>query len=220
MASTFPGAIDSFTDPLSGSALNSPSHSAQHADLNSAANLIETYMGLVKVNPTSVSGSGVTESATGTVTVTAASTASIIGCFTSTYTNYVVVYNLTATSNYLRMKLRTASGDISTGYGTTNAFINDNSSSLGFLNSGATSWNDTRWLISQNVQSYGTMTIFNPQLAVSTFFQNDNTAISGTNSLRLFGGGRNTGTDVCTGLTIFPDSGTFTGTITIYGYRI
>ena len=43
MASTFPGAIDSFTDPLSGSALNSPSHSAQHADLNDAVEKIETY---------------------------------------------------------------------------------------------------------------------------------------------------------------------------------
>ena len=47
MASTFPGAIDSFTDPLSGSPLNSPSHSAQHADLNDAAEKLETYMGLV-----------------------------------------------------------------------------------------------------------------------------------------------------------------------------
>jgi hypothetical protein len=150
----------------------------------------------------------------------AASTASIIGCFTSAYTNYVVVYNFTATSSYLRMKLRTASADVSTGYGTTNAFINDNSTTVGFLNSGAATFNDTRWLISQNVQSYGTMTIFNPQLAVSTFMQNDNSAISGTNSLRLFGGGRNTGTDVCTGLTIFPDSGTFTGTVTVYGYRL
>lgn len=44
MASTFPGAIDSFTDPLSGSPLNSPSHSAQHADLNDAVEKIETYV--------------------------------------------------------------------------------------------------------------------------------------------------------------------------------
>ena len=44
MASSFPGAIDSFTDPLSGSALNSPSHSAQHADLNDAAEKIETFV--------------------------------------------------------------------------------------------------------------------------------------------------------------------------------
>jgi hypothetical protein len=181
-----------------------------------------TYLansGLVAVAPTSVSGANVTLS-NATVTMAAASTASIIGCFTSVHTNYVVVYNFTATSSYLRMKLRTASADVSTGYGTTNAFINDNSTTVGFLNSGAATWNDTRWLISQNVQSYGTMTIFNPQLAVSTFMQNDNTAISSTNSLRLFGSGRNTGTDVCTGLTIFPDSGTFTGTVTVYGYRL
>jgi microcystin-dependent protein len=43
MASTFPGAIDSFTDPLSGSPLNSPSHSAQHVDLNDAVEKIEEF---------------------------------------------------------------------------------------------------------------------------------------------------------------------------------
>ena len=53
MASTFPGAIDSFTDPLSGSALNSPSHSAQHADLNDAVEKVEAFMGLVKVTSAS-----------------------------------------------------------------------------------------------------------------------------------------------------------------------
>lgn len=46
MASSFPGAIDSFTDPLSGSPLNSPSHSAQHADLNDAVEKIETKLGI------------------------------------------------------------------------------------------------------------------------------------------------------------------------------
>ena len=46
MASSFPGAIDSFTDPLSSSPLNSPSHSAQHADLNDAVEKIETKLGV------------------------------------------------------------------------------------------------------------------------------------------------------------------------------
>jgi hypothetical protein len=180
---------------------------------------LQSNTGLVAMTPSSVSGTGVSLSGN-TATITAASTASIIGCFTSAFTNYVMVYNLTATSDYLRMRLRTASADISTGYGNTQAFITDNSTTVGFLNSGAASWNDTRWLIAANTQAYGTMTLYNPQKAASTFYTADVSTISSTNSMRLFGSGRNTGTDVCTGLTIFPDTGTFTGTVTVYGYRL
>ena len=81
MASTFPGAIDSFTNPLSNSALNSPSHSGQHSDLNDAVNKVETYMGLVKVIPTSVAGSGVSLSASGTVTFASSTSISVNGAF-------------------------------------------------------------------------------------------------------------------------------------------
>jgi hypothetical protein len=92
MASGFPGSIDNFTDPTSTSALNSPSHSGQHADLNDAIEKIETYMGLVKVIPTSVTGG--TLSATGTVTVSSNTATLIIGgCFSSLYDNYRILVN-------------------------------------------------------------------------------------------------------------------------------
>ena len=45
MASNYPGAIDSFTNPGSGDALNSPSHAAQHANANDAIEAIETELG-------------------------------------------------------------------------------------------------------------------------------------------------------------------------------
>jgi hypothetical protein len=44
MASGFPNAIDDFTDPLSTSPLNSPSHSALHADVNDAITKIEQFV--------------------------------------------------------------------------------------------------------------------------------------------------------------------------------
>ena len=56
MASTFPGSIDNFTDPLANSSLASPSHAGQHSDLNDAVNKIETYMGLTYVTHFSFSG--------------------------------------------------------------------------------------------------------------------------------------------------------------------
>jgi len=180
---------------------------------------LQSNTGMVVMTPTSVSGTGVTLSGN-TMTMTAASTASIIGCFTSAFTNYAVVYNFTTTSNYIRFKVRTASADVSTGYGTTMSAITDNSTSLSFLNSAASSWNDTKWLLTNNSASFGVVQVFNPQLATNTYFDNNGTSIASTNSFKYFGGGRNTGTDVCTGLTFFPDSGTFTGTVTVYGYRL
>ena len=97
MASTFPGAIDSFTDPLSGSALNSPSHSAQHADLNDAAEKIETYMGLVKVVPTGATNG--TVGATGTVTIgNAVTSLTVSGAFSSLYDNYKIMVDVTTQS--------------------------------------------------------------------------------------------------------------------------
>ena len=95
MASSFPGSIDSFTNPLSNSALNSPSHAGQHQDLNDAVNKVETYMGLVIVIPTS--GTNCTIGATGTVTFSSVTSVLINGCFTSRYKNYRIV--ITGTSN-------------------------------------------------------------------------------------------------------------------------
>jgi hypothetical protein len=44
MASGWPQSVDSFTNPLTTSALNSPSHAGQHQDLNDAVNKIEANL--------------------------------------------------------------------------------------------------------------------------------------------------------------------------------
>ena len=84
MASGFPASIDNFTDPLSNSPLNSPSHSAQHADVNDAVEKIETYMGLVKV------ASGTTAGTTNTL--------SIPTSFTSLYEHYLLQLTVSRTT--------------------------------------------------------------------------------------------------------------------------
>ena len=45
MATNFPGAIDSFTNPTSGDTLDSPSHAAQHANINDAMVAVQTRLG-------------------------------------------------------------------------------------------------------------------------------------------------------------------------------
>lgn len=115
MASTFPGAIDNFTDPLSNSSLSSPSHAGQHSDLNDAVEKIETYMGLVKVIPTSVAGSGVSLSANGTVTFTSATSISINGAFSSLYENYrIEVIGTSVSDTDCTFRFRAAGNDTTT----------------------------------------------------------------------------------------------------------
>lgn len=45
MATNYPTSLDSFSNPTSGSALNSPSHSAQHANINDAMVQVQTKLG-------------------------------------------------------------------------------------------------------------------------------------------------------------------------------
>lgn len=223
MASSFPGAIDSFTDPLSGSPLNSPSHSAQHADLNDAVEKVETYMGLVKMVPT-VAGTGVTVSSTGTITFSAATSISAINCFNSTYSTYRVALSITtsgaSTNKEIRLQFRNASGIISTAVYAGRQF------GIGYDNVSVTSG------------GYGTTytiilpVVYYPNTLDHAFFDVQTGSTYATysgvmkyNAAGIPGGGPfvgecfNTST-APTGLTITTSASTITGTLSVYGYRI
>src|SRR5665213_2431415 len=45
MATSFPGSIDSFSDPTSSNPMNGPSHAGQHTNANDAIKAIETFIG-------------------------------------------------------------------------------------------------------------------------------------------------------------------------------
>jgi len=45
MATNFPGSLDSFTNPSSSSTLDSPSHAAQHANINDAMEAVQAKLG-------------------------------------------------------------------------------------------------------------------------------------------------------------------------------
>lgn len=218
MPSTFPGAIDSFTDPLSNSPLNSPSHSALHSDINDAVEKVEQYMGLVKVIPTSVAGTGVSLSATGTVTFSSATAISVNGCFTSLYDNYRLIVTTTSgsTDALMNLKLRAAGADTpgTTEYG----FSLLQSASAG-------AWLNLNYSASTNIISIGykrtvdrtssNVDIHGPALAQFTGF-----SIMGQYQVIPFtGGGQHGLATAYDGFSIIPASGNVTGTLRIYGYR-
>ena len=45
MATNYPGAIDTYTNPLSSEPMNAPSHAGQHANANDAVESIEAELG-------------------------------------------------------------------------------------------------------------------------------------------------------------------------------
>lgn len=70
--------------------------------------------GLQLVVPTSVSGSGVSVSATGKITLSSASSWSVNGCFSATYSNYLLVARVNASTPHAPSMYMRASGSDST----------------------------------------------------------------------------------------------------------
>ena len=217
MASSFPGAIDSFTDPLSGSALNSPSHSSQHADLNSAVNKIENQMGLVKVIPTGATNG--TVGATGTVTYSAASTVSVLGCFTSLYQNYDIVITHTgsaSTTFSFRMISGASTVDSGSNYFGYGLSFSGTATDQGAAS--ATSQKCGGHSSDSNIPNETNIKMANPNIAKRTQANIHAFDASGPNVLLL--GAQVTTTTQYTGIQLIAASGTITGSISVYGYRI
>lgn len=215
MASGFPGSIDNFTDPLSNSPLNSPSHSTLHSDVNDAVEKIETYMGLVKVIPTSVTGG--TLAANGTITIgTAVSSVVVSGAFSSLYDNYKIIVDGGTASTGASFNLQF--GSTTSGYHYAGIYNQYSASTpLGlatqvgasFVEAGRTSTTGN----SMNVE------VFGPFLSQRTGYRSNSTDYNTVGFLVNAAGFLNDTTSY-TAFTVKPTSGTITGgTIRVYGYR-
>jgi len=172
--------------------------------------------GLTGVVPTSVAGTGVSVGASGKVILTAASSASLNGCFTSTYTHYLVVLDfptITGTVNVLA-RLRLSGTDLSTSSylykGVVDATVS-NGTTTGFYisrnGSGVAA-------ISENVD------IWHPNEATAKRIVYNGTSINAGAPFKESGSGLNATATAYDGLTIALDgAGSITGTITVYGYN-
>lgn len=213
MASGFPGSIDNFTDPLTTSALNSPSHAGQHQDLNDAVEKIETYMGLVKVIPTGATNGTVT--ADGDVTIGNAVSSVSVTCFSDLYDNYKITISGGAASTPMVLKMTL--GATVTGYYYTFVYTDfDNTADA------AGAANATGFVYAAEGQSdgmHGCIELFAPYLAKRTRIFNGISSGSGTGYAGTNNGFLNNTTSY-TAFTLTPNTGTITGgTIRVYGYR-
>jgi hypothetical protein len=143
---------------------------------------------------------------------------SINNCFTSTYSNYKVLLDITTRvgNGAISLRFRAGGTDTSNNYNfgsvlprTSGVSANsgnagDNRMGIGFSNVSPTSYN---------------LEIFNPQIATNT-----NVVIGGMGGdlstwFSIAGGGNQNSNTVFDGLTIIADVGSITGNIRVYGYR-
>jgi len=169
--------------------------------------------GMDLITPTSVAGSGVSLSG-GQVTFTAASTASINGCFTATYDNYVIFLSTTLSAAVaLNFRLRVAGVDSSAAIYSRNYFLSRT------VATGGAHVNATSQILNlgedTSLQVFK-LEVFGPAIAAytHTFTQNKNNYTE----LNIQGMSHAAAT-AYDGFTLFPASGTFTGTLRVYGLR-
>jgi hypothetical protein len=179
--------------------------------------------GLVQITPTSIAATGGSGSisATGAVSFTSASAISLNGCFSSTYQNYRIILTVTAKSvtDELWMRLR-SSGTDSTGtnYNLANYYAGTPAVGNGSLST------QTKWTFyginsaaaGRNVYP---IDIANPFLAQETT-GSGSSASQGTTGFYWQGFAllHDAGSSY-DGFTFLPQTGTFAGSIRIYGYR-
>lgn len=179
--------------------------------------------GLVQVVPTSVavgSGSGSVDG-NGTVSFSGVNSISVNGCFTSSYNNYKIIFDSTGNSsgNQLNIKLRVSGTDTSgSDYNTQS--VNIYSASTQFFKSNSRTSFEPGPFRGPNLSNLLSLEVFNPFRTIPTGFICNNLYSYSSTAVEFFQ--TNAGHTLSTsydGITFIITTGTFDGTVQIYGYR-
>jgi hypothetical protein len=149
---------------------------------------------------------------------TGAASVSVNNCFTSAYTNYKLILNVPTSSNAVGFRLRASGTDASTNYYAVNYDMYSHNTAI----SATAAQQATTYIFAGSDKTQTMGEIFNPQLAQVTGFswqgvswepvtpraQTTNTNYKGVHNAAT----------AYDGFTIYPISGTFTGTYALYGY--
>jgi hypothetical protein len=176
----------------------------------------DTPTGLVKITPSSVSGTGATITSSGSVNVSGGTTSGIIinDCFVDEFVNYRIIMNNGTMSSGGFVQMRLTSGGV------------ENSTASSYRRNGTTITSSV--LYSAETASYYYIGVFNatsshsascdmcnPKLPQSTFWM-WHTVESNVDT--SYWGGRHNQSVAYDGLKFFSNTGTFNTTISIYGY--
>lgn len=169
--------------------------------------------GLKLIVPSSVAGSGVSVSASGKVTFTAATSVSMNGVFSATYDNYLIVTRLIASSNNAIFTRLRASGSDASGADYTRQFLWAEPAGVSAQrNTGRTSTYTS--LLDTSYQGFHYY-IYGPNIAQPTTFR---TVAVRSNSQIFDVANTHSLSTSYDGLTYIADAGmNITGSLTVYG---
>ena len=182
--------------------------------------------GLTQVIPTSVSvgsGSG-SVGANGAITFSGASSISLNGCFSSTYDNYQITLQTTAFSGagalFTQFRLRNASDDSTANWYTALAALSIGNSTADPILGVAATQGYLPYTTAAAALTYSPiMEVMRPFLAAKTSINVRGYYNTGTRDGIMHGVNQHDLATSYSGITLFPNSGTFTGTLRIYGYN-
>lgn len=179
-------------------------------------NLIVAALEAVETAVNAIGAGALTHIAT--ASVSAASTLSVNNCFTTTYDNYLLIWTGYGSADvWMSMRLRASGAD-----NTASNYDRQNLTWQSTSITGARVTATTEWtLIGGNTTAADSATmlhVFSPKLATRTSMRGTTTYNSsggyGAESLCGF-----TATTQFDGFTLYPTSGTITGTVRVYGYQ-
>lgn len=172
--------------------------------------------GLSLIVPTSVAGSGVSVSASGKVSFSAATAVNINGCFSATYDNYLLVacYLATSAVNNFFYRLR-ASGSDATGSDYTRQTLWGNNTSV--TGGRSTGTYGGAGLMSTGARDGAHLYLYGPFLAQPTASISLNAG--GPSPANLYDEATTHSLSTSyDGISIIPGAGNITGSLTIYGF--
>jgi hypothetical protein len=153
-----------------------------------------------------------------TQSFTTQATVNLNDIFSADYKYYqLVITGITSNDVELRGRLRVAGADNTNNeYGFTRLEVSNSTSSISG-NNATSSWN----IGTIATQRRGTtvLNIQNPFESLNTSFTSQSAQFNNTSMFVYINGGNMSVTTSYTGFTIFPSTGTFTGTISVYGIK-
>lgn len=182
--------------------------------------VLPTIGGLAPSAPTTIANSGGSASLSGnTVTFTGVSSISLNNCFSTTYDNYRFALSAepSAATATLNARMRVSGADnTSANYLTQGTFVNESTTNVYRINNG------TGFLFGDAASTYENTIVAdiqNPFRAEHTTLAWTCVGSSGTTYQSHYGGMRMTSNTSFTSITFYTNTGTFTGTVSVYGYR-
>jgi hypothetical protein len=181
--------------------------------------------GLVPIIPGSVgvSSGSASVSATGKITFSGVGTINLNNIFSGDYVSYafnLIQDSATVANTNIQARLRVSGSDLTSGY-FEGGILHSGATVAGVNNVNQGIWNIGRTHLSSfpNGHAVVSFQIFQPFLARPTTFITTSAAWDGSQSVSFRFGGFSTPVTSYTGLSIFAASGTFGGTLEVYGYR-